>query len=141
MKEDKVKKGCGCSHHKENNAENHGGCGCHHHYDEGMVGCGCHHHEHNEDEHDAPVNIVKLIDDEGKAHECLHIATIEFKGSWYAVFQAMEEDDADEDTVTILQIVEENEEERLIPIDDQATLDSVFEEFCRLMDEEAEEVE
>lgn len=125
--------GCGCHHHEHSHKE---GCGCHHghehHYEEGEVGCGCHH------EHDEPVNIVKLIDDEGKPHECLHIATLEWKDKWYAIFQAMEEDDADEDTVTILQIVEDGEEEKLLPIEDQATLDAVFEEFCRLMDEEEE---
>ena len=151
--EEKDKQGCGCAHH----TEEHCGCGCHHHghvhhhaeggcgshhghehhYAEGEVGCGCHHGHH--DHEDEPVNIVKLIDDEGNPHECLHIATLEFNGNWYAIFQAMEEDDADEDTVTILQIVEENNEERLVPVDDQSVLDAVFEEFCRLMDEEEEE--
>lgn len=147
MQKEKENKGCGCSHHAHEHSGcgchhdhgHHDGCGCHHghehHYEEGEVGCGCHHHDHD---HDEPVNIVKLIDDEGKPHECLHIATIEWKEKWYAIFQAMEEDDADEDTVTILQIVEEGEEERLLPIEEQATLDAVFEEFCRLMDEEEE---
>ena len=133
MKEEIKEQGCGCASHKESATEHHG-CGCHHN----TGGC-CHHHGHDgHHEHDDPVNIVKLIDDEGKEHECLHIATIEFQEKWYAIFQAMEEDDADEDTVTILQIIEENNEEKLIPIEEQATLDAVFEEFCRLMDEDEE---
>ncbi len=131
MKEEKKEQGCGCASHKESVVEEHTCC-CHH-----SEGC-CHHGHKGNHEHSEPVNIVKLIDDEGKEHECLHIATIEFQEKWYAIFQAMEEDDADEDTVTILQIVEENGEERLIPIAEQSTLDAVFEEFCRLMDEEEE---
>ena len=148
------KKGCGCHHgqHGEHEHHEHGeGCGYHHGHhghahphEDGEVGCGCHHKGHCHHEHgydDEPVNIAKLIDEEGKEHECLHIATIEFEGNWYAIFQAMEEDDADEDTVTILQIVEENGEERLIAIEEQDRLDKVFEEFCRLMDEEEAEEE
>ena len=37
------------------------------------------------------VNVVDLVDDEGKVHKCYHIGTIEYKGGWYAFFQTADE--------------------------------------------------
>ena len=85
------------------------------------------------------VNVVDLVDDEGKVHKCYHIGTIEYKGGWYAFFQTADEEDGDEDEVTILQIVGEEGEEELVPVEDDALLDEVFDEFCRMMDEEGED--
>ena len=72
-------------------------------------------------------------------HKCYHTGTIEYKGGWYAFFQTADEEDGDEDEVTILQIVGEEGEEELVPVEDDALLDEVFDEFCRMMDEEDED--
>lgn len=94
-------------------------------------GCGC------EDCGDEEVNVVELVDDQGKVHKCYHIGTIEYKGGWYAFFQTAEEDaEEEEDEVTILQIVGEEGEEELVPVEDDKLLDEVFEEFCRIMEED-----
>ena len=83
------------------------------------------------------VNVVELIDDEGKVHKCYHIGTIEYKGGWYAFFQPADEEEEDEDdAVTILQIVGEEGQEELVPVEDDKLLDEVFEEFCRIMEED-----
>ncbi len=87
------------------------------------------------------VNVVDLVDDEGKVHKCYHIGTIQYKEGWYAFFQAADEEDGDEDEITILQIAGEEGAEELVPIEDDDLLDEVFEEFCRMMDEEEEEEE
>ena len=76
------------------------------------------------------------MDDEGKVHKCYHIGTIEYKDGWYAFFQPADEGEDDEDSVTILQIVGEEGEEELVPVEDDKLLDEVFEEFCRIMEED-----
>ena len=91
--------------------------------------CGC---EEGEAE-----NLVELVDEEGKTHRCYHIGTIEYKEKWYAFFQtADEEDEGDEAEVTILEVVEKDEEDELLPVEDEKLLDEVFEEFCRVMEED-----
>ena len=93
-------------------------------------GCGC-------EDCDEEVNVVELVDDQGKVHKCYHIGTIEYKDGWYAFFQTAEEDrEGEEDEVTILQIVGEEGSEELVPVEDDKLLDEVFEEFCRIMEED-----
>ena len=89
--------------------------------------CGCEEEE---------TNLVELIDEEGKAHKCYHIGTIEYKDGWYAFFQSAEEGEEDTDEVTILQIVGEEGNEELVPVEDEKLLDEVFDEFCRVMEED-----
>ena len=96
--------------------------------------CGC------DDCGDEEVNIVELVDDQGKTHKCYHIGTIEHKDRWFAFFQPADEEEAenegDEDEVTILEIVGEDGEEELVPVEDNKLLDEVFDEFCRVMEED-----
>lgn len=97
-------------------------------------GCGC------EDCAGEEVNVVELVDDAGKVHKCYHIGTIEHKERWFAFFQpADEEEDEEETDVTILEIVGEEGQEELVPVEDEKLLDEVFDEFCRIMEEEDEE--
>lgn len=93
-------------------------------------GCDC------EDCADEEVNVVELVDDAGKVHKCYHIGTIEYKEGWYAFFQPADEEEGEEDEVTILQIVGEEGAEELVPVEDDKLLDEVFEEFCRVMEED-----
>lgn len=83
---------------------------------------------------DDDVNLVELIDEEGKTHRCYHLATFEYKEKWYATFQSAEDDE--DDSVTILEIVEDGDEEQLLPVEDDSLLDEVFDEFCRIMEED-----
>ena len=94
-------------------------------------------HEHDCDCEDCEEeNVVELVDDEGKIHKCFHIGPIEYKSRWYAFFQPAEEEEGDENEVTILEIVGEEGAEELVPIEDDKLLDEVFEEFCRVMEED-----
>ena len=80
-------------------------------------------------------NIVELVDEEGNKERFEHLATIEYKGEWYACFTpeaAAEEDDGEDegDEVVIFHIVGEDDDEHLETIEDEALLDEVFAEFC-----------
>ncbi len=81
-------------------------------------------------------NLIDLVDDEGKVHKCYHIGTIEFEKRWFAFFQPADEEDGEETDVTILEIVGEEGEEELVPVEDDKLLDRVFDEFCRVMEED-----
>ena len=91
--------------------------------------------DHNDYEDDE--NIVELVDEEGNKERYEHLATIEYKGEWYACFtpetqpeESDEEDDEEGDEVVIFRIVGEEEDEHLETVEDDALLDEVFAEFC-----------
>ena len=108
------KKVCNC-------AEDDCDCGC---------GCDC----------DCEDEIVELTDESGKKMKFYHVGTIEFKNAYYAAFQPAEEiEGVDDDELIIFEVADgEGEESELLPIEDQDLLDDVYEEFCRVLDEEEE---
>ncbi len=85
-------------------------------------------------------NIVVLIDDEGKELHFEILDIIEYKGAEYAAGLDADADESDEEsTVLIMRIVHANEEEDILePVEDDATLQAVFEIFKEHMDEEFE---
>ena len=85
-------------------------------------------------------HIIELEDDEGNVEKFLHIATIDYKGNWYACF-IKAEDEEEENEVAIFLVQGEGEETRLLPIEDDQLMDEVFAEFCNQYEasEEAEE--
>jgi uncharacterized protein YrzB (UPF0473 family) len=89
-------------------------------------------------------DIVELIDDSGRVLKFYHIGTLEHKERWFIFFQPAEEiEGADTDEVVIFELSGEEGKETLLPIEDEALLEEVYEEFCRQMeeDEAAEEAE
>ena len=90
-------------------------------------------------------NIVELIDEEGVKREYEHLMTFEYKNEWYVALTLVEPaEEADEDEgaeIAIYHLVGGEDDEQLETIEDEALLDEVFEEFCRLYedDEESEE--
>lgn len=112
-------------------------CGCEHdheHCDHEGCDCGC------EDE-----DIVTLTMDNGKSYDFYSDGTIEYKGKYYCAFEPAEEvEGLDEGDVVIFELSGDDEETaELIPVEDEAILDAVFQEFCRIFEEEemAEEAE
>lgn len=82
-------------------------------------------------------DIVELIDDEGKKLKFRHVGTIDYKDEWYCFFQPAEENaNVSEDEVAIFKITGEEGDEVLSPIEDEKLLNEVFDEFCRIMEEE-----
>ncbi len=151
MKEEE-KKTCGCGQNKGEGEKqckhkhDHGeGC-CDHKHDRDH-GEGCCDHDHDRDcDCDCGCEdpeIVELTDENGKAMKFYHLGTIEFKNAYYAAFQAAEEiDGVDDDELIIFEVADgEGEDSDLLPIEDQDLLDEVYEEFCRVFDEDYDEDE
>ena len=99
-------------------------CDCHEHDCE----CGC----------DCEEDIVELTTDDGKKLKFFFVGTIEYKGKAYSAFEPAEEiDGLSEDDLVIFDLSGDDEETaELIPIEDEALLDEVFEEFCRVLEED-----
>ncbi len=76
-------------------------------------------------------NIIELIDEEsGEAVPFEHLDTIEMNGVTYFVLTEFFEEAAEESDVYIMSIVvDENGEETLEIVEDQATVMKVFKEF------------
>lgn len=89
--------------------------------------------------------IVELIDDTGRTLRFYHLATMPYKEQWFVFFQPAEEmEGTSEEEVVIFRISDsEDEKDTLLPVEDEALLEEVYEEFCRVMEEEeaAEEAE
>ena len=83
-------------------------------------------------------DVVELIDDTGRVLKFYHIGTMDYKEECYVFFQPAEEiEGTDEDDVIIFRIGGTEGNEVLLPIEDEALLDEIYEEFCRMMDEDA----
>ena len=119
MSEKEKKCNCGCDEH---------GCDCEHEH-----GCDC------EDD------IVELTTEDGKKLKFYFVGTIEYKGKNYSAFEPAEQiDGIEDDDLIIFELSGDDEETAdLLPVEDDALLDEVFEEFCRVLekDELAEEAE
>ena len=112
-------------------------CGCDEHGHEDCD-CGC----ENDD-------IVELTTDDGKKLKFYFVGTIEYKGKVYSAFEPAEQmEGIEDDDLIIFELSGDDEETaELLPVEDEALLDEVFEEFCRALEEEemaeeaAEEIE
>lgn len=78
---------------------------------------------------DEEERIIELEDDDGNVEKFLHIATIDYKGDFYCFFQKAEpETEEEEDEVVMFKL--DNENEMLLPLEDEQLMDEVFAEFC-----------
>lgn len=90
--------------------------------------CGC---EFDED-------IVELTTDDGKKLKFYFVGTIEYKGKNYSAFEPAEQmEGIEDDDLIIFELAGDDEDSAdLLPIEDEALLDEVFEEFCRVLEED-----
>ena len=115
--EDKEKKcTCGCDDHE---------CDCNHDHE---CDCGC----------DCDEDIVELTTDDGKKLKFYFVGTIEYKGKNYSAFEPAEQiDGIEDDDLVIFEVAGEDEATAdLLPVEDDKLLDEVFEEFCRVLEED-----
>ena len=106
--------------------------------------CGCeeHEHEHCHDEHCdcgcEDEEIVELTTDDGKKLKFYFVGTIEYKGKNYSAFEPAEQiDGIEDDDLIIFELSGDDEETaELLPIEDEGLLNEVFEEFCRVLEED-----
>ena len=102
-------------------------CGCDEHGHDDCCDCGC------EDD-----DIVELVTDDGKKLKFYFVGTIEYKGKNYSAFEPAEEiDGMEDDDLVIFELAGDDEETAdLLPVEDEKLLDEVFEEFCRVLEED-----
>lgn len=123
--------GCGCEHEHEHKEHTHGcreeDCGCGDEC-ECEEGCDCCNEE----------DIVELTTEDGKKLKFYFVGTIEYEGKNYSAFEPAEEiDGIEEDDLIIFELSGDDEETaELLPIEDDKLLDAVFEEFCRVLEED-----
>ena len=121
MSEKEKKCNCGCDEHGCKEHE----CDC----EEEGCDCGC------EEGFDEP---VELTTEDGKKLKFYFVGTIEYKGKNYSAFEPAEEiDGIEEDDLVIFELSGDDEETAdLLPVEDEKLLDEVFEEFCRVLEED-----
>lgn len=121
----KEKKGCACGCGEEH-THGHCGDGCCEDDCDCECDCGC-----EED-------IVELTTDDGKKLKFYFVGTIEYKGKNYSAFEPAEQiEGIEEDDLVIFELSGDDEETaELLPIEDEKLLDEVFEEFCRVLEED-----
>ncbi len=108
--------------------------------------CGCEHDETKTcdcGEHDCDCgcmdeDIVELSTDDGRKIKFFFVGTIEYKGKIYSAFEPAEEiEGMSEDDLVIFEVAGDDEDTaELIPVEDDGLLDEVFEEFCRVLEED-----
>lgn len=108
--------------------------------------CGCDEHGCADHECDCEGDdIVELITEDGKKLKFYFVGTIEYKGKNYSAFEPAEQiEGMEDDDLVIFELSGDDEETAdLLPIEDDKLLDEVFEEFCRVLEEDelAEEAE
>ncbi len=89
-------------------------------------------------------DFITVTDDEGNDFELEHLGTLERQGTTYMAFVPADMDEDDEDFgLILLRVIEENGEQLLADIDDEAELDAVYEQFMEELfsDEEDEDEE
>lgn len=98
--------------------------------------CGC--EEHECDCCDMEEDIVELTTDDGKKLKFYFVGTIEYKGKNYSAFEPAEQiEGIEEDDLIIFELSGDDEETaELLPVEDEGLLDEVFEEFCRVLEED-----
>ena len=81
---------------------------------------------------------VELIADDGRKLKFWFIGTLEHKDKVYAAFEPAEEiDGIEDDDLVIFELSGDDEETAdLLPVEDEKLLDEVFEEFCRVLEED-----
>lgn len=85
-------------------------------------------------------DFVTVTDEDGNEFELEHLGTLEHEGNTYMAFVPADMDEDDEDFgLILLRVAEENGEQLLADIDDQAELDEVYAQFVDTLFDESEE--
>ena len=86
-------------------------------------------------------DFITVTDEDGNDFELEHLGTLEYQGNTYMAFVPADMDEEDEDFgLILLRAIEENGEQLLADIDDEAELNAVYEQFMEeLFDDEDEE--
>ena len=82
-------------------------------------------------------NTITLYDEDGKEIEFEHLDTVSYNDNLYVVLLEVLESGEENDEVVIFRIEQdENDEDALVVIEDEAELNAVFEEFQNRLEDE-----
>ena len=86
-------------------------------------------------------DVIVMVDEEGTEVRFLHIMTFDYEGSFYVALTPEETVDGIENgEVLLMEIIEDEDgEETYAPVEDEAKLDKVWDEFERLYYEDEDE--
>ena len=86
---------------------------------------------------DDKMEVIELVDEDGKATQFYLIETREYKGKPYAVLSPAEEiDGLDEDTILIFEISGDSQSGLLLPIEDEVLLEEIYNDYISDIDGE-----
>ena len=87
-----------------------------------------------------PLDVVTLIDEDGKEVEFEHLLTLEHNGKTYICLAPVNEEDEEDDELVILRLeTDENGEDAYVTIEDEEELDDVFEKYLEIVEADEEE--
>ena len=85
-------------------------------------------------------DVVELESEDGETVKFRHVATIDHKGDWYVLFSPVEEiEGLDEDECVIFKLgTDDKGGDVFLPVEDDALLDEVYDEYVRIMEDEGD---
>ncbi len=84
-------------------------------------------------------SIITLVDDTGREAEFDLVCTFDYENRRFAALLPIEAvEGVADDEVVLLEIVKENGEETLVPIENEILLDEVFNEFMEIFEDMAD---
>ena len=84
------------------------------------------------EEMDNEMEILVLVNEEGKEEEFVHIATIDYNDDWFIFLQPVKLGNLEDDEMIILKIESDAEGNDLfVPVEDQDLIDKVYAEFVK----------
>ena len=88
-------------------------------------------------------DVVELESEDGETIPFRHVATIDYENGWYVLFSPMQEmEGVGEDEVVIFRLdTDEKGGDIFVPVEDEAILDAVYDEYVRIMEDENSEWE
>lgn len=88
-------------------------------------------------------DIVDLYDENGNAMKFFHVGGTKYNDKWYSFFMPAEEiEGLDEEEVVVFEDSDDEDGNPvLLPVEDSALLEAIYEQFCREMEEEADALE
>ena len=72
---------------------------------------------------------IELVNEEGETETFRHYGSVQFEKQWYCMLAPYTEDEEEEVSVGVYKIVGSENDERIVPLEDEALMEAVFAEF------------
>ncbi len=85
--------------------------------------------------------VLELVDEDGNTEKFYHLATLEYKGARYGIFELAEPQSAEDEGGFVFSIEEDGDEFVLNEVEDDELADAVFDLYLQQCEEEDGEEE